>query len=128
MDGINANTLCKLLQSHRLRFSTEALLQDDIERLLTREMLPYVREAPLSLNGRFNEIDFLVAGDDGRGIGIECKIDGSRNAVYSQLLRYANSDKVGSLILLTSRKKHDSDMAILGGKPFYAIWVGGNSL
>lgn len=42
-------------------------------------------------------IDFLVA-----GVGIEVKIKGARRAIYRQLQRYAESDAVKSLVLLSS--------------------------
>lgn len=63
-------------------------------------------------------IDFYVP--DGK-IGVECKIDESEFKVASQLLRYAKSDQIDGLILVTSRHKHLRIPSTLNSKPLHVI-------
>lgn len=112
--------LITLLRSHRLRYGTERQLQDDIERLLSTTGIPFTREAQLSTG----PIDFLTTD----GVGIECKIDGGPSAILSQLIRYAEDERLRALILVTSRRTHRIAVSELRGKPFEIVWVAANSL
>jgi hypothetical protein len=106
------------LRSYRLRFGTEADLQADIVELLTTEQIDFVREYRLSAKDR---IDFLI----GR-IGIECKTKGSLGAIAQQLLRYAESDEIDALVLVTRRQY--AMPSTLQGKPLRVVWIGGSGL
>ena len=59
--------------------------------------LPYVREVSLS---KCSRIDFMIGED---GLGIEVKVAGTQTALTHQLHRYALSDRISALILVTSR-------------------------
>lgn len=110
--------VARVLGSYRLRFGTEKVLQDSIERVFDAERIPFVRECRTSTG----PIDFLVEGS----IGVECKIDGGPSAVLEQLLRYAGEPNIESLILITSRSTHRFTETALLGKPFTVIWAAGN--
>lgn len=108
------------LSGHRIAYSTEDVMQSQVYSLL----LPIVecqREVRLSARDR---IDLLTA----CGIGIECKVKGSPAAIVGQLLRYAESDQVKMLVLVTSKRTHLAtelfrEKEILG-KPLYGVWTG----
>jgi hypothetical protein len=79
--------------------------------------LEFEREVKLNATDR---IDFLVG-----TVGIECKVDGSKNAVASQLLRYAESDRISGLILVTIRNTHRFGGTELLGKPLRVMRING---
>lgn len=106
-----------VLRSYKLPFGEEQRLQDAVEEALREHKLEFRREHILRPGDR---IDFLVG-----TIGIECKVEGSPAAVLSQLLRYAESNEVDGLILVTTRNTHRMAVTELGGKPFHLIRVSG---
>lgn len=112
--------ICHLLTSHRIASGTEDVMQWQIFQLLS-PTVECEREVRLSARDR---IDILTA----CGIGIECKIKGSPASVMSQLLRYAESDRVKSLILVTSKRTHLASQLFkekqILGKPLIGIWLG----
>jgi hypothetical protein len=115
---MNATELSALLSGWTLRFATESLLQSDIGSVLSSEGVAFTREVQLS---KKDIIDFVV----GR-VGIECKIDGPRTAVLSQLSRYAQHDSVDELLLVTSRASHRSLHGLtLNEKCIHVLWIGG---
>ncbi len=89
-------SLVELLRSHRFRFSSEAELQDMVERVLKEASIPHQRERELGAAGR---IDFLVGGD----IGVEIKTKGSPTQVAAQVLRYCERDEIACVVLFTAR-------------------------
>jgi len=112
-------TLPELLRGYRYTAHNEAALQAGVERVLQEQGIGFEREKSLSPRDR---IEFYLP--EAR-VGIECKIDGSQIAVMRQLLRYAESDRIEELILLTSRNKHRSVPETLHGKPVHIVYVGG---
>lgn len=109
-----------LLKQTRLRFGTEAALQDDIEKLLTAQGIKHVREFRI---GR-GAIDFRLD----CGIGLECKVDGSVASITPQLMTYAESPTIQGLLLVTSKARMRYTVNTLRGKPFGVVWVGASSL
>ncbi|SHE67275.1 hypothetical protein SAMN02745157_0682 [Kaistia soli DSM 19436] len=85
-----------LIETARLDLSTEKATQADIEALFTARLQPgsIIREARLSAA---DIPDFLV-GD----VVVEVKIGGSAAEILRQLDRYAQHDRVGSLLLVTN--------------------------
>jgi hypothetical protein len=110
---MTCDQIADLLRIQRFNFGSELELQDGIESVLRRAGLDYVREFKIGLGSR---VDFLV-GD----VGIEVKIGGSLQAATRQLHRYAGSDKIGSLILVSSRLFHNLFPESLRGKPLRVV-------
>lgn len=73
-------------------------MQSDIAFALTTEEVPFEREVAF---GPRDRIDFLVG-----TVGVECKVAGSANQVMRQLSRYAESDRITELVLVTSKASH----------------------
>lgn len=117
---INFATLAGIISRVRFSFTSEAELQRGIAETLERANVHFEREYRLSGADR---IDFFLAD---HGMGIEVKIDGSTSALTRQLLRYAESDEIKSLSVITSRMRHAVQMpASMNGKPLQVITVGG---
>lgn len=110
--------VCAAFAGYRLRFGTEAMLQDDVESLLSALGWQYVREHWLVGESR---IDFYLP--EWR-VGIECKTDGGQSAVYEQLIRYAAHPSIAGLVLVSRRRTHNLGVAALLEKPFRFHWVG----
>jgi hypothetical protein len=110
---VTATEIVMLLEAHRFRAPSEADLQLGIATVLEGAGVPFTREVRLSAGDR---IDFLV-GD----VGIECKIDGSLAALIRQLDRYALRDRVGALVVATTRLKLTRVPRELHGKPVLAF-------
>jgi hypothetical protein len=110
-----------MLRTYRLRFGTEAHLQRDVRAVLEAAGLAYAAEYPLS---KADRIDFFL---ESCRLGIECKVDGSPGDVARQLARYADSDEIVGLVLVTRRHNHTFP-AELRGKPLRVVWCGGSQL
>jgi hypothetical protein len=115
---VTLSELRELVLAHRFAVASEAQLQSAVETLLRRAGCVFEREAPV---GQRDRIDFLVA-----GIGIEIKVDGSLGQVTRQLHRYAQSERIASLLLVTTRVKHTNLPTTLHNKPLaVALLVAG---
>jgi len=108
-------SIAHLLSQFQYATNTETVLQRAVQEVLQGASIPFDRERILSPRDR---IEFFLPGE---GIGIECKVDGSVNHVIGQLLRYTESDLIQGLVLVTSRNKHRTIPATLGGKPVYVV-------
>ena len=91
---MNGSEVTALLRRVPLRVSTEAQLHESISGVLADAGISFARESRLSPGDR---IDFLCEG----GIGIEVKARCDRRSIFRQLTRYAASDKIEALILVT---------------------------
>lgn len=89
-----AERLIRLIGSARVDLSTEAAAQRGLARLFEADGVPHEAEVTLSAADR---IDFLV----GR-VGVEVKIGQPRRAILRQLERYAGSDRLDELLLVSS--------------------------
>lgn len=94
----------------------EYALQAAAEARLASTKAPVEREVILS---RRDRVDLLVA-----GVAIECKVAGEADAVLAQLTRYAASDRVDSLVLLTRRAQHRRLPTEAGGKRLTVVSTG----
>lgn len=88
-----------LLSRFRFKYSNEAELQSAIEKILEGSSFAAVREVRL---GEYGRLDFLVDGD----IAIETKIGGSTQQLMRQVARYALSDRVSAILVITDRANH----------------------
>lgn len=84
-----------LLNQHRFRGRDEEDYQEAIESILCQLDIPYLREEDLSPRDR---IDFLLG-----STGVEVKTKGSPNAITRQLARYARSERIENLVLVSSQ-------------------------
>lgn len=99
-----------MLRSYRLRASTEAVLQADVESVLVTHGVEHVREHGVP-SGR---LDFFLPGS---GIGIELKIGGSAAELARQILRYLEEPEVRGMLVVTTRQSHRGIPTALSPKP-----------
>ena len=114
-----ASTIAQLLAPLRCKARDELVLQDLIAEMLAREEIPFEREVRLSAHDR---IDFLC-----ESIGVEVKVDGSLAEVTRQLHRYAQSDRVSELLLVTTRSRHKPMPPAFAGKPIRVLHLVGGA-
>lgn len=117
---VAAQAVAAAILRSRYRFRSEADLQASIAETLTEHKVDADREVRLSDEDR---IDFMV----GR-IGVEIKIDGTARTVLRQLRRYAASDQVDALVLVTNRATHLRLPEQIDGKPLLVRFIGGQGL
>jgi hypothetical protein len=119
-----AAELAEVIRAGRYRYANERDLQDGIAQALAHHATHQVR-AEVALTPA-DRIDFLVD-VDGRHVGIEVKVDRryAADRVLAQLRRYAASDEVDALLLITTVPQHTSVPAMVGGKPLYAHFLRG---
>lgn len=94
---MSLDAVLQALTGKRIDSTSEDRFQVDVAGLLTAAGIVFEREVILSPRDR---IDFL-AGD----VGIECKVKGTVGDVAQQLIRYSQSDRVRSLVLVTGRAR-----------------------
>ena len=116
--SMTSSDICKALYKAKYHYKHEKDLQEGVKLLLTNIGLNFIPEFSLTSRDR---IDFLV-GD----IGIECKSDDSSGgtslaSVTRQLYRYAQSDSICALILLTTMSKHRNLPETINNKPLYVV-------
>lgn len=111
--------ITKILTAYKLRCSPESALQQDVAKVLRLAQIEF--QAEHRFDGR-DRVDFWLPGD---GIAIECKVEGGKTPIFSQLLRYAEHPEVKRIILVTTRAKHRWPNQQLGGKSFSVVYVGG---
>lgn len=109
-------TLLHRLRSLRLPFTSEQVLQDAVWNELQTLGVDCQREHRFNATDR---VDFFTA----EGLAIELKIDGTRNTVLRQLIRYAEHDSVKALLLLTTCSRHLGMPSTLQGKPLTTYHV-----
>jgi hypothetical protein len=83
------------LREKRFILSDEKDLQSQIAGALDAAAIDYQREVIIGARER---VDFMIFD----GIAVEVKIKGGKLAIYRQLKRYAESDQVREIILLSS--------------------------
>ena len=105
--------IAKLLAEYRFDTTTEDDLQCGIAAVLQQAKINYSCEVALT---KADRIDFLVD-----GCGVEVKTAGTPNAVLRQLYRYAASEQVKSLLLVTTRPQHNSLPDMIDGKPLQVL-------
>lgn len=86
------NFIHRLIKRYRLSLINEIATQDDIQKLLEKAQVPFVREFNF---GKAGVIDFLINDT----IGIEVKIKGQKMAIYRQCKRYCETKRIQHLIL-----------------------------
>lgn len=109
-------TVARILGGVRFRFANEEELQRGVGEALA-EWKPE-REVVL---GPKDRVDFLLW-----GVGIEIKIKGGISALTRQLHRYAQHDRIRSLVVVTSREQYRLQLpSQLNGKPLRVLSLRG---
>lgn len=101
------------VRARRFRHVHEDELQLGIAEVLAAAGLEAEREVRLSPRDR---IDFLVG-----TVGVEVKVAGTAAAAKRQLERYAESDRVEELVLVTDRVQAGAQPATINGKPLRVV-------
>lgn len=114
------SAVCACLRKYRYDASSEVAFQTGVSRALELGRFIFAREVRL---GPRDRIDFLVDG----GVGLELKINGAPSEVTRQLSRYAESEQIAALVLVTTRALHRMQPGTLLGKPLHVHWQGGLS-
>lgn len=112
--------VARVLHGASLPRSPEVRLQAAIAARLEEHNFTFAREVRLTEE---DVIDFLV-----EGLGLEVKIDGSLSQVTRQLHRYAQSERVAEIFLVTTRSKHRGMPPTLNGKPVRVLHLLGGAL
>ncbi len=115
--ALTRTAITAAVRGYRYSYSDEHELQAGLADALTAAGLVFEREVAL---GPRDRIDFVVD-----RVGIEVKIDGAPAVVLRQLLRYAHSDRVDHLILVTTRRTHRTLPLTVGAVPLTIVEVGG---
>lgn len=109
---IYVRTIIKLVERTRFHYSSEADLQDGLALVFPNAK----REYSLTPTDR---IDFLAD-----GVGIEVKTHGANTDILRQLHRYAQSEEIDALILLTTISRHKVGLpAEMNGKPVFCAII-----
>lgn len=114
---ITADTITEVIRACRFTYRSEDELQEGLTAALAAAGLPVHREVRLS---RIDRVDLLID-----HIGVEVKLAGAAADVGRQLLRYAHSDQVTELVLVTTRARHRTLPDQVGGKPLTVCVLGG---
>ncbi len=109
-----APQLVQVLRAHKYSYSNERDLQDAIAVVLKQRDIPFSREVKLTDRDR---IDFLV----GLGIGVEVKIECQTTELIRQLARYAASEDITALVLVTTKHRLALMPDALAGKPIHVV-------
>ena len=104
-----AEQIAAVIMANRYVYRDEKQLHDGIAAALTAHGHRVAREVALTNRDR---IDLLVD-----RVGIEVKVDGQPAAVARQLQRYAHSNQLDALILVTNRARHTQLPNTLAGTP-----------
>ena len=112
----SSDRVLAVLGRARLTYANEHELHQGVGEALTAAGVPFSREVALNARDR---IDLLI----GR-VGIEVKVKGSWRDVQRQLARYADSDQISALVLVTSKPTHLRVATQLNGKPVHVHRVG----
>lgn len=111
---MNLDTITFLLEHTRLLVADEKGLQATIAERLDAAGITYEREHRLS---PADVIDFISD-----RVGIEVKIKGGKRAILRQVERYAASDQIDAIILVTSVAL--GMPAEIAGKPVRVVSIG----
>lgn len=113
--------LARILFAATLPRSPELRLQDAIAATLADHGVLFAREVRLTPQ---DIVDVLVE----ERIALEVKIDGSLSEVTRQLHRYAQSDRVAELLLVTTCSRHKPMPPAFAGKPIRVLHLMGGAL
>jgi len=105
-----ARRIVAACERSRINVSTEDSAHLSLSKALRAQGMVVEDEVRLSPKDR---IDLLIG-----TVGVEVKIKGQRRDIYHQLQRYAASDRIEALVLVTSAP-WPATIREIGGKPFF---------
>lgn len=108
------------LEVHRLRHSTESVLQCALAACLRHGAFVFHREQVAGAAGR---PDFLVYGEGDAVVAVEVKVGGSFAELLEQAQRYALWDGCDGVLVVTTRECHDQLPEAIAGKPVRTVVV-----
>jgi hypothetical protein len=114
------HAVADLVRGFRFHYGDEDQLQEGLASALQSRGLEVQREVRLTARDR---IDLLV-----ERVGVEVKVAGRPDGVVRQLRRYAASDQVDGLVLVTNRVRHLAVPDRLNDKPVVAVTLAGGGL
>lgn len=114
--GARLALVLNTLATTRFTWATEVELQRGLAAAFAARGLSVEREARLDVR---NRVDFLI----GR-VGVEVKVAGAWLDVERQVVRYAESDRVDAVVVVTSRPDHTRIPTVVNGKPVVVHLVG----
>jgi hypothetical protein len=117
---MTALELALYLESFRYDSGSEAALQEGVAASLAKAGLGFEREVELAAGDR---IDFLAG-----TVGVEVKVSGGLSEVTRQLHRYAKSERIQELLLVTNSVRLARVPASLQGKPIHVAALFGGIL
>lgn len=116
IDVAELGELATLIKRHRYFWANEYELQDSLEKVLKQAGLEPRREHRLSDTG--DRLDFYLPARRGFDrIAIEVKVGGSLTNVIRQLARYAKSEAVDGILLVTAVARLTQVPPEILGKP-----------
>lgn len=92
-------------------YEDEKQLQDFIEKVFKKEVVPYFREVALT---RLDIIDFKI-----ERLGVEVKIAGSNTNLIRQINRYLCLPDIDAILIVTDKSRLANLPQELNGKPIY---------
>src|ERR1035441_10388199 len=105
---MTGSEIAHLISRHKYVFDNEDELQLGIAAVLERAGVEAEREVKINATDR---LDFLAG-----SIAIEIKIAGSRPQILTQLHRYAQSERVSEIVLVSLKARHHGLPFELNGK------------
>ena len=111
-----ADDVAAYLRGLKFHYVDEKELQEGIALALRKRGWPFDREVTL---GRDARIDLLMTKP--WSVGIEVKIGGTSAAALGQMAKYASSDRVASLVLVTDRMQAGVQPESIHGKPIVVV-------
>lgn len=110
---VTVDELAAALRRFRFRFNSERELHEGISRCLDSLGISYSYEHSISPTDR---PDFLVG-----TVAIEAKVDGSLADLTRQVHRYAKSDRVQAIVVVSSKARHRMLPPEISGKPLRVV-------
>ena len=108
-------TVAEAIGCRRYNYSCEAELQTAIASVLSDCSIPFSQEHRLNQKDR---LDLKV-----EGLAIEVKVGGSLTDLMRQVHRYAQSEEITAVLVVTSRSKHRSLPTEMNGKPVRVLYL-----
>lgn len=105
-----ARRIVAACERSRINVSTEGAAHIALSKALRAQGMEVQDEVALSEKDR---IDLLIG-----TVGVEVKIKGQRREIFRQLERYAASERIEALVLVTSAP-WPASIREIGGKPFF---------